>query len=210
MGKNKDFVFDDSNYIDSVPIDDVSRSIGLFGHSSHKDFDKFENGVRPANGLRLHSVVLDENGKPKDPLIGKTINFYYFDEDKYIMFIGFTDGTFIAREMRDTNVEWDTSRHREPHLSWGDAYWINPDWCVFRGDPYKISMELYRMQPRKKDVIRITSIGRWLEEHTDMDIIGYYNMLVKEAEEDYEKYLQREKEDDRKTFDRLKEQYGWQ
>lgn len=192
MKKNKQFEYTEDNYINSVPKDHNKFSLYMNGDNS---FNNFLNGVKPLN---MYSIA---TGNANDPYIGKTIDFYYLSEDNDFWFMGFTDGTFVLRERTDHNFAWDSTHKHEPDMYWSDSYFLNPDICVTNNLSY--------FQRNKKDIRpKITCIGKWIEEHTDADIIGYYNAVVKEQERRDTIAEKNQHKRDLEEFNRLKEKLG--
>ena len=193
MKDNKDFKYTQDNY-----IEDYRRNTMLLGLNPNiYNFDKFDNGVRPVTNTLCERNRQYQN---EDPIKGKTIDFYWFDEDNNFWFMGFTDGTFILRECTNKNFIHDSAHTHNPNMHWGYSYNVDADICVI---PRIIS--LYATDDDKP---KITPIGRWLEEHTDMDVIGFYHHVVEQFNEQKKRTDELEHERDLQEYNRLKEKLG--
>lgn len=187
--ENKDFEYTSDNYTGAVY--EHGKSLFDTQCTQSKEFDKYIGDLRTAQGNNLRNNSL--NDTYVDPIQGKTVDFYYFDEDNDFWFMGFTDGTFIVRERIDHNM-FSTYPH-EPNMHWGNAFLLKPELCVTN----RLS---------NNDKPKITPIGKWIEEHTDADIIGYYREMVRQFEESEQRNKDAKRERDIKEYYRLKEILG--
>ena len=193
MKDKKDFEYTQDHY-----IEDYRRNKMLLGLNPNiYNFDKFDNGVRPVTNTLCECNRQYQN---EDPIKGKTIDFYWFDEDNNFWFMGFTDGTFILRECTDKNFIYDSAHTHNPNMHWGYSYNVDADMCVI---PRIIS--LYATNDYKP---KITPIGKWLEEHTDIDVIGFYHHMVEQFTEQKKRTDEIEHERDLQEYNRLKEKLG--
>lgn len=170
------------NYIDFVPL-----------HGNYLDCPAHSSSITPyMNGV---SPIYVRN---QDEFIGKTVDFYYGNQN--VVFVGFTDNTFIIK--RPDTFGIDTfSRTNYPLIF---VTFVESCVCVYDGEEYGID---HHMDSFNKFVVRITPIGKWLQEHTDVDIIGFYEKVKKEREEIMERIKKDKEEEEYKLYLSLKEKY---
>lgn len=202
--KIKDFEYTEDNYTSEV-YKHKKWAGNFIPTNMTADFNKYINNVRTVHGNSLCNMLCSGSNNSvseKDAINGKTVDFYYFDENNDFWFMGFTDGSFIIREQTDHNMVYDTAHTHEPNMYWGNSYFLHPDYCV------TCDWITNLLSLSDQDKPKITPIGRWIEEHTDADIIGLYNYMMHEFEDAKQRQKNYEHEKDIKEYNRLKEKLG--
>lgn len=192
------FEFNKTNFINEVPMH--GNYLNCPAHA--KDIDEFnKSDIQP-----LFKTMHDHT----DCCVGKTIDFTYFMEDHGIIFIGFTDGTFMIRKETEMLSSCSSNGYTS-QKTWMQYPILESCLCVYDGEKYGLPLSYAEEQeiPYGKHLVRITLIGKWIAEHTDIDVIGFYES-VKEKRRKTEEYIKQQDEiRDRKHFEYLKEKYGW-
>ena len=166
------------NYIDFVPL-----------HGNYLDCPAHSSSITPyMNGV---SPIYVRN---QDEFIGKTVDFYY--ENTKTVFVGFTDNTFVIKRPHTLGLD---------NFSLEFSTLIVSCVCVYDGQ--KSTVDDNVPYSSKEFAVRITTIGRWLQEHTDADIIGFYEKVKKEREEITERIKKNKQEEEYKLYLSLKEKY---
>lgn len=180
------FKFTKENYIESY-----SGSNYLDCPAENDSIKSFLNGVKP-----LYRSPLAGTGE-EDILLGKTIDYYEFLDNKKLIFLGFTDNTFCIRmsyKMRIGTV----------HEGYDyETYTFAPS--VYS---HFVLVDYYENYNDEYGKVKITKFGKWLAEHTDIDVVSFYETVKAKRLEIDEFRKKSKREDEIKQFYFLKEKLG--
>lgn len=185
--KNTNFEFTEENTLLYVPCKGESHNY-LDCPAHNKDFmRKYSNGV---SGLCSNIYT-----SPTEALKGKTINYVYILSNGDL-FIGFEDNTFTLLHgfdllMYDFNGQ-STKSDIKDYLFLSD---IPSSYVVYDGD----DLDRDYTQPDIM-IVKMTPIGKWLHEHTDCDVVSYYEEVKAQRDVFNERKIKEQEEKQYKDF----------
>lgn len=173
--------YTEENYIDFVP-----------NNCNYLDCPGYANEI--TSYLKRVNPLYARFGVGKVNLIGKTIDFYY--ENTKTVFVGFTDNTFVIKRPHMLGLD---------NFSLEFSPLVESCVCVYDGPRSTVDDNV----PYSSDefAVRITPIGRWLQEHTDADIIGFYEKVKKDREEITNRIIIDKQKEEYNLYLSLKEKY---